>query len=223
MEAIRSLTRIFVVFVFVATGAAVFAPRSSAQDQTWMVVRADYGHKDQRTDVTDLVQDLISRGGVNGRVVVNNQTMGGDPAVGAEKYLHIFARNRRGEEHEFDFKEGSSFDAAQFVVPPPPVNDWDDRSRHGDRDDRGRPYGDRGDANGLWIIRAYYGVQHQQANVTDIVRGLVRDSSIQVNVTNRSMGGDPAPGADKTLIVVYRYQGREAAAAVREGDTLSIP
>jgi len=40
---------------------------------------------------------------------------------------------------------------------------------------------------------------------------------------NRAMGGDPAPGVEKVLIVVYRYQGNESAAAVREGSTLTIP
>jgi len=38
------------------------------------------------------VQDLISRGGVNGRIAVNNQTMGGDPAVGANKMLIVIYR-----------------------------------------------------------------------------------------------------------------------------------
>jgi len=42
-------------------------------------------------------------------------------------------------------------------------------------------------------------------------------------VTNGALGGDPAIGADKILIVIYRYQGRETATAVREGNTLTIP
>jgi len=42
-------------------------------------------------------------------------------------------------------------------------------------------------------------------------------------VTNGAIGVDPAPGADKVLIVIYRYQGYETAAAVREGFTLTIP
>jgi hypothetical protein len=42
-------------------------------------------------------------------------------------------------------------------------------------------------------------------------------------VSNSTMGGDPAPGVEKVLIVVYRYQGNETATAVREGDLLTIP
>ena len=42
-------------------------------------------------------------------------------------------------------------------------------------------------------------------------------------VTNSAMGGDPAIGSDKILIVVYRYHGNETATAVREGNLLTIP
>jgi len=208
--------------ILVAVAAAAFPMQTAAHDESWLVVRADYGYRDQRNDVTDLVQDLISRGGVNGRVSVSNQTMGGDPARGADKTLRLFARNRRGEEREFDFKEGGSFDVAMFAVPTP-SSEWDDRARQRDRDDRGRPYFDRDEANRLWIIRAYYGVQRQQADVTQMLRGMVDDRALEINVNNRLMGGDPAPGLDKVLIVVYRYHGKEAASAVREGGTLSIP
>jgi hypothetical protein len=50
-----------------------------------------------------------------------------------------------------------------------------------------------------------------------------RENGLQVMTNNRSLGGDPAPGADKVLIVIYRVQGHETAAAVREGNTLTIP
>jgi hypothetical protein len=42
-------------------------------------------------------------------------------------------------------------------------------------------------------------------------------------VNNGNLGGDPAIGADKVLIVIYRYQGQEQAAAIREGNRLTIP
>jgi hypothetical protein len=224
MKAANRIARIFAVMCFVAVVAGVFSPRVFAQDQGWLVTRADYGYKNQRNDVTDLINDLISRGGVNGRVAVNNQTMGGDPAPGADKSLRIFARNRRGEEREFDYKEGGAgVDVTMFTVPAP-SSDWGDRSR-GDRDDHDRAYGgrDSNDRSDLWIIRGFYGVQSQQANVTDLLRSMVRGGTLAVIVNNRSLGGDPAPGADKVLIVIYRYQDREAATAIREGNTLSIP
>src|SRR5205823_12205906 len=68
-----------------------------SQEEGWQIQRGDYGFKNQRSDVTDILKDLIERGGVNGRVAVNNQTMGGDPAVGKDKSLRSEER-RVGKE-----------------------------------------------------------------------------------------------------------------------------
>src|SRR5258708_5780897 len=94
---------VFVIAVVIfAIGAILFAAGVGAQEEGWQILRADYGFKNQRTDVTDILKDLIERGGVNGKVAVNSQTMGGDPAVGTAKSLRIFARNRKNEERQFD-------------------------------------------------------------------------------------------------------------------------
>ncbi len=204
-----------VAFALFAIGTSVFSSRAGAQEEGWQILRADYGFKNHRNDVTDILTDLIGRGGVNGRVAVNNQTMGGDPAVGKDKSLRIFARNRRNEEREFSFNEGSFVDVRMFEVRPD-RDDWDDR---------GRNYGgrDRDDWNGLRIIRAYYGIQGRTINVTELLRSRVRVGAINFVVTNDALGGDPAVGADKFLIVIYRYKGQEAATFVREGNSLTIP
>ena len=210
--------------LFLVAAITYLSVPAGAQDAGWRIVRADYGSKNQRNDVTDILKDLIGRGGVNGRVAVNNQTMGGDPAVGADKTLRIFARNSRFEEREFNYKEGGFVDVAMFDVRPD-RDDWNDRpANSGDRDRPGS-YGDRDrdDYNGLRIIRAYYGVQGRTVNVTDLLRNLVRANSLSFVVTNSALGGDPAVGADKVLIVVYRYQGTETATAIREGNTLTLP
>lgn len=209
--------------IFVAAGITFFSAPTGAQDESWQIVRAEYGTKAQHNDVTDIVKDLVQRGGVNGRVAVNNQTMGGDPAVGADKHLYIWAR-RKFEEREFEYKEGGVIDVATFNVRRD-RDDWNDRppANYGDRD-RPAAYGDRDrDDNGLRIIRAYYGVQGRTVNVTEVLRNLLRGSSLSFVVTNSALGGDPAVGADKVLIVVYRYQGTETATAVREGNTLTLP
>src|SRR5713101_7808438 len=141
-----------IALVIFAIGATLFTVGVGAQEEGWQIVRADYGFRNQRNDVTDILKDLVGRGGVNGRVVVNNQTMGGDPAVGKDKSLRIFARNRRNEEREFNFNEGAFVDVRMFDVRMMDSrhDDWDDRRpNHGDRD--------RDDGNDLRIIRAYYG------------------------------------------------------------------
>ena len=229
---------LFVIgLVIFAIGATLFTAGLRAQEEGWQIQRADYGFKNQRSDVTDILKDLIERGGVNGRVAVNNQTMGGDPAVGKDKSLHIFAKNRRNEEREFSYNEGGFVEARMFTVrhddrDDHPANYSDrDRDDHGanygdhDRDARPAHYGDRDrdDWNSLKIIGGYYGVQGRTVNVTEVLRSRIREGMLSFVVTNSALGGDPAVGADKILIVVYRYQGKESATAVREGYSVTIP
>lgn len=217
----------YVIFVaaaaFVAAAVTLFSTPTTAQDDGWMIVRAEYGTKAQHNDVTDIVKDLIGRGGVNGRVAVNNQTMGGDPAVGADKHLRIWARNRRNEEREFDYKEGGFVEAGMFNLRRDPDNYRDSRNdRPGNYGDGDRDR-DRDDSQGLRILRAYYGVQGRTNNVTELLRSRMRGGTLNFFVANADLGGDPAVGYDKVLIVVYSYQGTETATAVREGNTLALP
>jgi hypothetical protein len=228
----HSLKVLILMFLF-STAVTLFAVGLGAQDEGWKIVRADYGFKAQRTDVTDILRDLVSRGGVNGRVLVNNQTMGGDPAVGRDKSLRIFARNRRNEDREFDVNEGGFVDARFFVVREEDRDDRvparDDRPREDrdradrPRDDHDRDRGERGEARDLVIIRGFYGVQGRTVNVTEQLRSMVRDGVLAVRVNNQNFGGDPAIGADKVLIVIYSSHGQEQASAVREGERLIIP
>lgn len=210
---------IFVIAaVFFGCAITFLGTRANAQDEGWQIVRAEYGTKSQHNDVTDIVKDLIGRGGVNGRVAVNNQTMGGDPAVGADKHLRIWARNRKYEEREFDYKEGGFIEAATFNVRRD-RDDWNDRpANYG-----GQYQQYQEDPNSVRVVRAYYGWQGSTVNVTELLRSRMRDGQISFVVTNSAMGGDPAVGADKVLVVIYRYQGTEKAAIVREGNTLTLP
>jgi len=216
------------VLAMVVMLASMLSIKISAQEEgpgVWRIMRAQYGWRDRQTDVTDLVGDLIGRGGVNGRVWVNNQTMGGDPAVGQDKTLRIVARNQQNQEREFLYREGAAIDVAMFAVRREESvrrDEFDDRPRELNRDDNRRD-DRRDDHRGVLILRAYWGVQGRTANVTELLRTMQRENGLQVMANNRSLGGDPAPGADKVLIVVYRVQGQETAAAVREGNFLTIP
>lgn len=231
MKATNQSLKFLILMLLFSTGVTLFTARVAAQEEGWQIMRADYGFRAQRTDVTDILRDLVSRGGVNGRVAINNQTMGGDPAVGRDKSLRIFARNRRNEEREFDVNEGGFIDARLFVVrgeerddrtPARDERPRDDRPRNDrDRDDHDR--GDRGEARDLVIIRGFYGVQGRTVNVTEQLRTMIRDGVLAVRVNNESFGGDPAVGADKVLIVIYSSRGQEQATAVREGERLVIP
>jgi hypothetical protein len=219
MRVTNRFTMLMFASLILAVGAVVFSARLAAQDEGWRIIRADWGSKTQRVDVTSLLRDLISRGGNNGKIPINEVTMGGNPAVGQDKSLHILARNRRNEEREFNINEHTYLETRLFDVRH---DERDDRpTNYGDRDrDRGR---DRDDGNNLIVTLAYYGVQGRTVNVTDLLRSRMRDGMLNLVVTNSALGGDPAVGSDKVLIVVYRYQGNETATAVREGYTLTLP
>jgi hypothetical protein len=204
-----------IVLAVLVSATTLLGPGVGAQDEGWRIIRAEYGYRTQRADVTNLLTDLIARGGENGNIPVNDPAMGGDPAPGHEKTLYVLAKNRNNEERTFEFRQHSNLDVHLFDV------------RRRDRDDRPGNYvdrdRDRGDSDGLRIVGAYYGVQGRTVNVTDLLRSRVREGMLSLVVTNGALGGDPAVGLDKVLIVVYRYQGIETATAVREGNTVAIP
>lgn len=178
------------------------------------VMWADWGAGNRRADVTARVRALLSG---NGMVKVNNANMGGDPATGADKVLRISARDAQGRVRELTYKEGSNVDASQF---------YNYGGGPGFPGNPGYPPnpGNPGGGNGvLQIVRAYYGLNSQTSDVTQLLRGMVQNGTLVVQVNNNNMGGDPARGGDKVLTVIYRYQGREQTSTVKEGNTLRIP
>src|SRR5579872_6883898 len=174
MNQSNSCARILLFVAFFAAGIAVPTASLHGQEDSWQVMRADYGFANRRTDVTNLLRDLISRGGVNGRIAVNNQTMGGDPAVGKDKTLRVFARNRNNQDHEFDYGEDGFVPVSMFVVTRDGMRgpDRDNRDRDEHRDDRGGLFGERNrdGRQNLSIVRGFYGVQGRTVNVTDILQ-----------------------------------------------------
>lgn len=79
------------------------------------------------------------------------------------------------------------------------------------------------DWNELRIEQASYGVGTRTSDVTSRLQNMVRNNSLQVRVTNDVLGGDPAPGLRKQLLVTYFYQGRRRQAVADEKDFLRIP
>jgi hypothetical protein len=78
----------------------------------------------------------------------------------------------------------------------------------------------------LEIIKAEYGVfslaQCGMADVTDKLRGLIRDNRLAVTANNQ-IAGDPAVGVTKTLLVEYTYDGKEYTARAVETKRLQLP
>jgi hypothetical protein len=55
------------------------------------------------------------------------------------------------------------------------------------------------------------------------LQGMVRNNRLSVAVTPPNMGADPTPGVSKTLIVNYRWQGRQQNVTKVEGEMLNLP
>ena len=178
----------------------------------WQVMWAEWGSGNRRINVTDRVRAMLSG---NGMVKVNNQNLGGDPAVGADKTLWISARDTRGQVQQFTYKEGSSIDASQFY-------NYGNYPRPGGPGP-GYPGGPGGGYGNLQIVRAYYGLNNRTNDVTERLRSMVQGNTLVVQVNNNNMGGDPAVGGDKVLTVIYRINGQEQTATVKEGNQLRIP
>jgi hypothetical protein len=156
-------------------------------------------------------------------VKVNNTNLGGDPAVGADKVLRISARDANGQVRQFSYKEGAFIDAGQFY-------NYGGNYPPGGYPNPGYPGGPGGGYpnpgggyDDLQIIRAFYGLNNRTSDVAQMLRGMAGNGSVVLQVNNNNLGGDPAPGADKVLTVIYRVQGREQTATVKEGNTLRIP
>ena len=171
----------------------------------WSVQSADYGAGSRRQDVTNTVRRLVS--GPN--FTVNNQTMGTDPWKGADKTLRIQARDDRGNTRDFKYGEGATVDSSMF---------------------RGQGWGGNkpgwnppNTANVLRINYAKWGSGSRMQNVTERLRGMVRNNRISVKVTPQTMGSDPTPGVGKTLIVNYTWQDSPRQTSRIEGEMLNLP
>lgn len=183
----------------------------------WQVMYADWGAGNRRVDVTARVRQMLSG---NGMVKVSNQNLGGDPAVGADKTLRISARDARGAVQQFTYKEGQNIDASQFYN----YGSYPGGPGPGPGQGPGPGYPPPGPGYGnLQIVRAYWGLNNRTSDVSQILRSQVQNGTLVIQANNRNLGGDPYPGADKVLTVVYRVNGREQTATVKEGNTLRIP
>jgi hypothetical protein len=83
--------------------------------------------------------------------------------------------------------------------------------------------GSGGGYSDLQIISASYGIPNHTRDVSGRLRDMVRNGSLNVNVNNDSMGGDPAPEKHKILTLTYSLRGQRRTITVREHDDLTLP
>ncbi|MCX6875466.1 MAG: family 78 glycoside hydrolase catalytic domain [Verrucomicrobia bacterium] len=75
----------------------------------------------------------------------------------------------------------------------------------------------------LTILKAVYGSNEAETDVTSILSGLVRNNCLSVVVENTALGGDPCFGKVKQLRVEYELGGKRLNKTLDEKTTLSIP
>ena len=170
------------------------------------IISARYGFDRRMADVTELMQRQVVEGAI--AMHVDNNTMRGDPAVGADKVLQV-EYEFRGQPGRMEVREGDD-----LRLPGPGMGVG------------GPQYG--GPVRGperVRILSAQYGAGRRFADVAGILNNYVdpNTGTVRIKVTNDTMGGDPYPGPDKTLKVDYVYQGRTLHKEVREGTDLVLP
>lgn len=191
------------------TAAAGLAlPAHANDDGEFVILHARYGTENGHVDVTGRLRDLARQ---DRRFRLTNDLFGVDPDPGRTKTLRIFARDRFGQERQFDYRERDWVDGAQFIGWG--GGNWGNsegaRGWHGDRGDRGerseyeRRHDGRDDGEFV-ILYATYGVGRREVDVTDRLRDLARRDQ-RLRLTNDLFGGiDPAPGQTKTLRITAR-------------------
>jgi hypothetical protein len=75
----------------------------------------------------------------------------------------------------------------------------------------------------LQIIQAVYGTDARNADVTAVLRTLVSGDKLRLTVGVNTLAVDPARGDDKTLFVIYTWEGRRYEARVDDGRVLDLP
>ena len=77
--------------------------------------------------------------------------------------------------------------------------------------------------NELRVLRASWGAEGRDRDVTGQLNGMLRGNQLNVAVNNGTMGGDPAPGIPNRLRVIYMMRGLRYETNVPEGGSLTLP
>jgi hypothetical protein len=168
---------------------------------SFQVIKAEYGADNRWEDVTSRVQGLVRGNGVEFRV--DGETLS-DPLPGVQKTLrvrYVF----RGQTRTDNFQD------LTYVRLGEP-------GRGLFRGGNARPV--RG---ALEIVKAEYGEGNRWRDVTALLSQQISGNSVKLDVTNLTMGGDPAPAVRKSLRVDYSYQDQRRSVTVDENAQLVLP
>ncbi len=158
----------------------------------WEIVRADYGSGKAWMDVTERVRSLVE--GDDLTFTVNSTTLGAPQRRGRNRWLRLQLKDSDGQSRQLTFRDNQRVRLQVF-------NTYQ---------------------SGLHINRAIYAYGNRSLDVTARLNSQIQGEQLHMQVTNQNMGGDPAPGEEKTLTVNYVISGQNQQSVVREGDTLHL-
>jgi len=157
------------------------------------ILRADYGADGRFADVTGLLAGQIQDGRLS--MMVDNASMGGDPADNHRKTLTVW--------YVADGRPAMETVGEGGMLSLPAEADFF----------QGR----------LRVMRAQYGADFRYFDVTGRLNSLIQDDQLNLRIDNGTMGGDPAPDRRKRLTVIYLFDGRMYRALVDEHGSLDLP
>jgi hypothetical protein len=139
------------------------------------------------------------------QLTVGGESMGLDPLPGTVKVLRVYYRVEgvfaHGEWRDGELVRIPASASAPAAAPAPPPATM----------------------SGLRLIDARYGSAARSQDVLGRLQPLVQNNRLNLAVNNQTMGGDPAVGAAKSLVLIYEWQGQRYEVRTREGRTLNIP
>jgi hypothetical protein len=178
------------------------------------ITRAQYGADYRFADVTQLLNSRIQNDSLNMRV--DHNSMQADPAPGDRKVLTVF--------YIYNGRQARAFVNDNDLLSLPMERAHGGR---GDRDDDDDDYYHRfwpgRSMNELRVLRASWGAEGRDRDVTGQLNSMLRGNQLNVAVNNGTMGGDPAPGIQNRLRVIYMMRGLRYETNVPEGGSLNLP
>lgn len=191
---------------------------SGGEASGWRILHARWGVGPANVDVTERLRELARS---DQRFRVSNELFGADPAPGSVKSLRVVASDGSGRRQRFEFPEGSTLDGQQFLGWG--QGDWGQGSGGWDDGGFSGPQRPNGRARIEWA--EYRADDGRRMDVTQrLQEALERQGRLDFLVSNRSLGGDPAPGVPKQLWVRWRTaNGRSREASWSEDQRLVLP
>ncbi len=178
------------------------------------ITRATYGDGRTVRDVTSAVQAKVQNN-ASLRVQAMPDSLGGDPVPGQLKTLWV-QYNFNGQNGEISAQDG-----AWIILPttggpgrlPGGLGGVIGGNRRGGQQQQ----------NQFIIISARYGADPKWVDVKSVLDSRIQNNALSTPVNNKSFGGDPIMGKQKTLRVTYSWQGQQYDVAVPEDGILNIP